>query len=251
METKKTMDIAVRAGEILLNSGAEIFRVEDTIARICSSYSVNCESFVLPTAIFVSTFENGYESVTTLKRIQQRTVDLKRVELINSFSRRLQQNPLPYDEAMKILDEISRSSQYRFITRFISSGITAFVYTFLFRGILGEAVAALVISMLIFLVKEKVLQIGFFQFFEFFLSGIIAGGLSLLTVKFFPGLNIYKILIGAVMILVPGVAITNGIKDALYGDIVSGMFRLAEAAFISSAVAVGVGVMLSLGLPWV
>ena len=98
--------------------------------------------------------------------------------------------------------------------------------------------------------REKISHTGIFQFLEFFLSGTLAGCLSLLSVKLFPALDIYKIIIGSIMVLVPGVAITNGIKDALYGDTVSSLYRISEAIFISIAIGAGVGIVLSTGLRW-
>lgn len=89
---------------------------------------------------------------------------------------------------------------------------------------------------------------GFFQFLEYFISGLFVGGLSVLAIKLFPGLDIYNIIIGSIMILLPGVAITNGIKDALYGDTVSSLYRVAETVFISVAVGSGVGIILTIGL---
>lgn len=250
MNTNELMAVALKAGEILLRSGAEIYRVEDTIARICRSYGVDCECFVLPTGIFISTYGNTCGSISLIKRIKERTVDLHRIELINAFSRELQQKPMTYEEAMGALEEIRKNPHFKFFTRLIVAGITAFVFTLLFRGGVKEGIAALLISMLIYLVNEKISTIGLFRLFELFVSGMIAGGFSLVAVKIFPELSIYKIVIGSIMILVPGVTITNGIIDALHGDMNSSMLRLAEAVYIAVAVGAGVGFMLSLGLLW-
>jgi uncharacterized membrane protein YjjP (DUF1212 family) len=245
------MEVALKAGEILLCSGAEIYRVEDTISRICKNYGVDCESFVLPTGIFISTGGGKCESVSLIKRIRERSVDLHRIERINEFSRGLQKKTMSYEEAMKTLEDIQNTRQYNFITRLVAAGITAFVFTMLFKGNVKEASAALLISTLIYLINEKISGIGLFRIFELFVSGVIIGALSLLTVRIIPDLSIYKIIIGSVMILVPGVTITNGMRDALHGDINSSMLRLGEAVFVAAAVGGGVGFMLSIGLLWV
>jgi uncharacterized membrane protein YjjP (DUF1212 family) len=64
MNVREVTDIAVKAGEILLTSGAEIYRVEDTINRICEAYNIKCESFVLPTGIFVSAYNSQGDTVS-------------------------------------------------------------------------------------------------------------------------------------------------------------------------------------------
>lgn len=251
MKTREIIEVALKAGEILILSGAEIYRVEDTLMRIFKSYNADAECFVLLTGIFITARGEDGETISIIKRIKGHMFNLQRIEMVNSFSRTLQTNPLNYNEAMKLLRSIEKSPKYKFGMRLVSAGITAFVYTLLFKGSIPEAVAAMIISLLIYVTKEKISDIGFFQFFEFFISGIIAGGMSLIAVKALPGMNIYKIIIGAIMILVPGVAMTNGIKDALYGDTVSSIYRLAEAVFISVAIGAGVGIMLSIGLRWV
>jgi len=251
MKTEEIINIAIKAGEILLTSGAEIYRVEDTITRICKSYGMECESFVLPTGIFISAKGSGHETISSIKRIKDRTVNLHRIELINMFSRNLQQNPVSYFEAVKALNDIKNMKGFNFITHAISAGIAAFAFTLLFKGRINEGIAACIISIVIFVIKWKISEIGFFQFFEFFISGLIAAVISLAAVRILPDLNIYQVIIGSIVILLPGVAITNGIKDALYGDIVSSLSRLGEAVLVAIAVGAGVGIVLSVGLRWV
>jgi uncharacterized membrane protein YjjP (DUF1212 family) len=249
--TQQLVEIAVKAGAILLASGAEIFRVEDTITRICKSYNAECSSIVLPTGIFISTDGNTHQTITMAKRIHERKVDLHRIELINNFSRSLQNSPIPYEEAKKILNYIENTPTYRFSIRIAMSGLAGLMFTLLLKGSVLDSIAALIISMFIYLVKEEMEKAEFFQIFIFFISGIVAGGSAMFAVNIYPGLNIYKTVIGSLIILLPGVAITSGIKDALYGDIVSSLARLGEAVFTVTALGTGVGVMLSIGLRWV
>lgn len=251
MKTNQVIEVALKSGEILLTSGAEIHRVEDTVTRICKSYGVEAECFVLPTGIFVTVIDTEGEPVSFIKRIKQRTVDLRKVEKINSFSRSLQNSTISYSEATKVLGDVSCSKGFDFPTRLIIAGITAFVYTLLFRGSIQDAVASFFIGMLIYMLKEKISSAGIFDFFEHFACGLVAGSLSLLVVKVFPFIDFYKIIIASIIILLPGVAITSALKDALHGNIVSSQSRLTEAIFIAAAVGSGVGIVLSVGLRWI
>jgi uncharacterized membrane protein YjjP (DUF1212 family) len=251
MQTGELMDVALKAGEILLTSGAEIYRVEDTVKRICRSYGAECESFVLPTGIFISVrSESDSDSLTAFKRIRQRSVDLYRVDSINSFSRNLGSSLPGYREAMDILEGIKNHRKYGYPVRLITAGIASFVFTVLFRGSLGEGLAAVIIGMLIYTVREGLARTGFFQFFELFVAGAAAGAAALLAVRLFPGFNEYKIIIGSIMIFLPGVAITNSIKDALFDDLVASLARMGEAVFTAVALGAGVGISLTLGLNW-
>lgn len=251
MRTREIIDVAMKAGEILILSGAEVYRVEDTLARIFKSYDVEAECFVLLSGIFITAKGEDDEVISVVKRIKGHINDLQKIEKVNSFSRSLMVKAVSYEEAMEILNAIESTPRYRFSTRLAASGVAAFVYSLLFKSSVKEAVAALLISLMVFTVKENISRVGFFQFFEYFVSGMISGAMSIFAVKLFPEMNLYKIIIGSIMILVPGVAMTNGIKDALYGDTVSSIYRLAEAVFIAVAVASGVGIMLSIGIRWV
>lgn len=251
MKVKEVIEIAIRAGEILLVSGAEVYRVEDTIRRISSSYNVDCECFVMPTGIFISNNGSGEEFVSYVKRIKERSMDLHRIELINAFSRDIESKSLSYEAAMEELAKIEKGPYFNFPIRLMSAGMTAFVYTLLFRGTIYDAMVAFFISLCIYTLGERETNVEGFQFFYLLLSGIIAGGISIIMKKVFPILNTDKIIIGAIMILVPGVAITNGIKDALHGDIVSSFSRIGEAIFVVTAVGIGVAIMLLLVTRWV
>lgn len=251
MQTGELMELALKAGEILLTSGAEIYRVEDTASRICYSYGVECESFVLPTGIFISIKdEMGGDSLTSFKRIRKRSVDLYCVDAINSFSRNLGKALPEYREAMEMLNKIENHKRYSYPVRLISAGIASFVFTLLFRGTVGEGLAAVITGMLIYTIREGLAKTGFFQFFELFIAGAAAGVASLLAVSFFPEFNIYKIIIGSIMLFLPGVAITNSIKDALFDDLVASLARMGEAIFTAAALVAGVAISLGIGLNW-
>ncbi len=248
MTTNQLIDVALKAGEILLRSGAEVYRVEDTIFRIFKSYDVDCECFVLLTAIFITAKPKGSDNVSVIRRIKGVSYNLHRIELVNSFSRNLQERPISYQEAMEILEDIENATQYNFISRLVVAGLTALVFTLLFNGNILEAFIAFGISLILYAFKEKYSVIGFLPFFEYFVSGVIAAAVCLLALSFNPSLNIYIIIIGSIMMLLPGMALTSGIKDALHGDTVSSLYRLTEAMFISVALGAGVGVTLSIGL---
>jgi uncharacterized membrane protein YjjP (DUF1212 family) len=251
MKTNQVIEVALKAGEILLTGGAEIYRVEDTVIRICKSYNVEAECFVLPTGIFITVMDSEGNPISIVRRIRKRTVNLEKVEKINSFSRSLQNNPLSYREAMTGINSIMGLEGYSYALKLLVAGITPFVYALLFKGTAKEACASFLIGIVIYAIKEKITRAGVFEFFEYFISGLAAGILSVLTIKLYPLADLYRIIIASIIILLPGLAITNAIKDALYGDIVSSMFRLTEAVFVAAAVGVGVALALTIGLRWI
>lgn len=250
METNKVAEIATCAGEILLSNGAEAYRVEETIKNICNSYGLEGDCISTSTGIFISVITPDGDMVTSVKRIRQRRVDLYRIESINSFSRDLMENPLSYEEAKKLLEEIYNAPNFSIGVRLIAAGMTAFVYTLFFNGAILDAIISAVISLGIYLILEKTSKVGSFQFLEYYLSGFIIGAVSVAAQFLIPEINKDNVITGAIIVLLPGVALTNGIKDILYGDFVSGSAKFSEAILIIIAMGVGIATALSLLMKW-
>ena len=252
LEVKEVLNIALLSGEILLTSGSEIYRVEDTIDRICVAYGIECEVFVTPTGIIISGWavNEPSESVSLVKRIRNRTINLHSIETINTFSRELQKSTMPYEQALSKLNDIKKAPYFSFTKRLIAAGFTSFAYTVLFKGAFIDGLFAAAISMLIYSILEKMKKFNFSQYFGIFFCSLTAGLLSLSAGNLINSLNVDSIIIGSIMILVPGLAITNGIRDALHGDILSSQARVVEALIIVTSIGVGVGISLSLMKYW-
>lgn len=250
MNNIQLAEIALMAGEILLTSGAEIYRVEETIDKICACYQAKSESFVLPTGMFISIKRPDYEPVTSFKRIKLRSFKLDYIDAINSFSRSLEREPLSYEQAIEKLNTIKNRKSYGMPLRVLIAGVFAFVFALLFEGSLADGSAAFFIGMIIYIVNQILIKKGFFQFFDLFVAGLAAGALAVFSTLLFPQLNVYKIILGAIMLFLPGVAITNSIRDILYGDIIASISKLAEALFSVTALGVGVGIVLTMAIYW-
>ncbi len=248
MQSNELMNIALKAGEIMLTSGAEIYRVEETIVRICKSYDTYCESFVLPTGIFISIRDSEGGMHTAFKRIHDRKVDLSRIDRVNNLSRSLQGSQPDYETVLGNLKGIEAVKQHPFLARLVAASVSSFAFTILFQGAWLDGAAAAAIGAVAYLVNEMMARKNLYQFLELFIAGMLAGFISMAAVRLFPALNEYKIIIGSLMIYLPGVSITNGIKDALYGDLVASLTRLGEALLLVTVLAVGVGIALSVGI---
>lgn len=245
MEQEKILEIAVKAGTILLRFGAETYRVEDTINRICKSYGLACEAYVLPTGVFVSV--EGQEGVSTIcKRIPARTVDLEKIARLNALSRKIEKSRPEYHEVMEELETINNCPTYSRLILILAFASTAFVYALLFGGNTRDALSALVVGIFLSIVHLIFSKEISFPFIEYFVGGLISGLLSSLAAFLIPQTNVYVIIIGAVTNMVPGVALTNGIRDLLHGDSVSGLTKLGEALMVVAVIAAGTGIGLAL-----
>lgn len=247
MKAKQVLEVALSAGEMLLSNGAEAYRVEETIERICNSYNLQCECMATAKGVFVSIVDGDDEKVTSLKKIRTRGVDLYRIELINSFSRDIQSKQFSYEEAKKILKDIDGAPYFTFPIRLLGASMTSFIYSLFFNGTIYDAIVSAIVSIGIYFMLEKVSRVGFFQFFEFFFSGFIIGIASIAAHSLLPFVNKGNVITGAIMILIPGVALTNGIKDIIFGDFMSGMVKFGEAMLVITAIGAGIGTALTLG----
>ncbi len=241
--------IAVRAGELLLRNGAETYRVEETISRICSAYGYDSEPFALPTGVFASIAGDG-PPVSLVRRIKNRSIDLGRVARLNAFAREVEECPPDGREAMRRLKAIAEAPVYPTHLIFLSYTFTAALFTLLYGGSLQEGCAALLIGTLLAVIRLVFIRRSIFPFFEYFMGGLVAGFAGYLASLLFPGLNAYLVIMGALINLMPGTALVNGIRDMLHGDSVSGISRLGEAiltvSIMAAGAAIGIGALIGL-----
>ena len=246
MEQEQILEIALLIGSTLLQYGAETYRVEETIKRICDSYDLNCEPFAFTTGVFASAkVEKGISTV--FKRISSRKVDLTKIARLNALSRRIQREKPDYKEIKEELDDILKCKTYSYGAFALSFAFTASVYAYLFGGSYTDAFAALIVGILLGLIHPVFAgNSSLFPFIQYFADGFAAGILSSVASILIPLTDVYIVIIGALTNLLPGVALTNGVRDLLHGDNISGVTRLGEAFIVVAVLAFGAGIGLSL-----
>ena len=254
-DAKLLFSATMLAGEILLSSGAEIYRVEDTIARLLSiSGYEGAESFVTPSCILMTLRDPSADTITTLRRISVCENNLERVAEVNTVARALCAGEITIETANEKLLAIQKSSGYPpWAKLLLMLLLPAFFYLFfggvsVSGGLICLAAGAWLALAREFMQKQSVVR--------FFLDLISAAGVaflaSLLAHLIGADTSSNLIIISSIMPLVPGVAITTAIRDVLHGDYQSGTVRAAEAFIIATAIAVGVGagIFLYRLIPW-
>ncbi len=246
---KKVLILALYAGEIMMKSGAEIYRVEDTITRICKACGISyVEVFATPTGIFVS-LDKGAEdddTQTYIKRIKGISTDLNKISQVNHFSRQFTTTDLSVEEGMKILKEIDKKSTYPLPVRILGAAIVASSFCLLCQGSFIDALVAVFsgAACYMFAVLLKLLDIN--SFVTGFCCCGLAAFIAMTAASSISNASYDPIIIGTLMIFVPGVALTNSIRDFLSGDMLSGVSRLIEAVLTALSLAAGAGVVLKL-----
>lgn len=239
------LQVAILAGQIVLENGGETYRVEETIWRICKAYGAEeADSFVTPTGIMASICHEG-NTYSLIKRVSNRTVDLDRIDLVNDLSRNILIKNLSVKDFKKELYIIKQNKRYSLLTTLLFSGLGAASFSLLFGGDLKDFSAAFIIGIVIKYLTTKGSELQINGFFINSLSAALAAFMAIILIKLNIASNLDETIIGSIMLLVPGLAITNAIRDTIAGDLLSGLTRGAEAFLVAISIAVGAGAVLS------
>jgi len=249
-DTKRLLEIAIYAGKLMLENGAETYRVEETINMISRSGGIkNVQNFTIPTGIFLSCEHEGvYYSYVECPKLSR--IDLEIISLVNDFSRKFVNAEMDLNQSEKRLLEIEISPMYPLWVMTLFGAISGSFATLMFGGNLVEFISAFITSFLVVFGIGKIEKILNSFYIKNVLGGMINASSALLMVyifKYFTNdINIDKIIIGSILPLVPGVSIVNALRDSISGDLVSGMSKFTESVIIAVALAIGVGLILNL-----
>lgn len=245
-EVRAIIEIALYAGRIMLENGAETSRVEDTINRICNSRGLDIENFTIPTGIFLSCQYNDdyYPYVIRTKAL---AIDLERIVKVNDFSRIFVSSDMSILEAEKQLEVIKNTPRFHPMVMSFFGGVAGSFVTLSIGGLVLEALFAFITS---FFVVTLVNYLAKYSgpFIKNVAGGMINTIIAVLLVhiasNFDNNIELSNIVIGSIMPLVPGVAMANALRDSISGDFVSGVSKLSEAMLVAVAIAIGVGFIL-------
>jgi uncharacterized membrane protein YjjP (DUF1212 family) len=236
--------VCMLAGKIMLESSAETYRVEDTMNRIARAYGVrDPQSYATPTAI---NFSVDLAEAANMMRIEKRTTDLNKIAEVNDLSRKIAAGQFSIEEA---LTELKKLDKYKVLYSntilVLVAAITSGCFTIMFGGSWVDFIPSFLsggLGFLGFLLFDKLVEIRFIS--EFVASAII-GIVAVILVAIGFGSELDKIIIGAVMPLVPGLHITNAVRDLLAGHLVAGLSKGVEALLTAFAIGAGVAVVLA------
>lgn len=238
------LDCFLLAGRIMIESGAETYRVEDTMLRMARSLGIeDAQSYVTPTGIILSI---GKRQITKITSISNRITDLHKIALVNSVSRKLTNKIITLEQAYGELIKIQKTNYFLPISLQLLTAATAgSALMILFGGLWSDVPATFVAGAVGFIVVTILHDLTKVKFFSEFLAALFIGLVAHFAVKFQLGTEIDKIIIGGVMPLVPGLLITNAIRDLMAGHFTSGISRGAEAFLTAFAIGSGIALVVA------
>jgi uncharacterized membrane protein YjjP (DUF1212 family) len=242
------VDLILTAGEVLLTSGAEIHRVEETVERMGKAAGfARVEVFATPTGLFVSLYSPQGQVFTRVRRIRRVNNHLERIASVNALSRAYSSGTISTAELQEALEKLTQPEAQHSLPVFLAGGAGCGAFAMLFGGNLTDAFAAGLIGFLVVVFSTWLRRLPVPTVVTAALGGGLAALAAQICLEFF-AFDMSKVIIGAVMALVPGVIMTTALRDMLSGELVSGVSRGAEALAIALAVAAGVASVLSLGV---
>ena len=242
---KKVLDLSMEAGRILLDAGAEIFRVEETVARICTHYGVESEkAFVLSNGIFLTAGNEREKRFARVKHIPVKGAQLDKVAAVNQLSREIEAGRHSLLQVKEELARIRRMPGKPAWMQVLFSGAGSGCFCALFGGGWEDCLAAFFIGIFLYLYLLAC-KGRFSKIVENIGGGAVITVLSLLFSQLSPDMDMSHMISGAIMPLVPGLAFTNGIRDIADGDYIAGSVRLLDAILVFVCIAAGVGLVIT------
>lgn len=248
VEMRDVLELALEAGRILLQNGAEIFRVEETIDRICKRYEIEeVDSFILSNGIFLTAHHNGEESFAKVKHVPMCGIHLGIVTEVNNLSREIAEGKVTVEEAFLRLKEIEKMPPKKSWKLIVAAGIGSGFFGHLLGGNGMECVLIFFVAALLYVFVLFAKKYDLSKIIVNIVGGMIITTLALLFTSLpLPVATSWdKVIIGAILPLVPGVPFTNAIRDVADSDFISGTVRMIDAVFVFVYIAIGVGCVLS------
>lgn len=233
---------AMLAGEIMAQSGAETFRVEDTMTRILrTSHLKVVEVFVTTTGFMATLSDPEIQPITEVLRINQRINNLNLINQVNQISRDLCNQKIAVEEAYEMLIGIRSRKTYSGNLIALATIVATGGFTGLFGGSVLDCLIAAFNGLLLILIGHLLMEKVGSTFMKDAAKSLSIAFFTMIAILFFKDAHLDVIIIGSIMPLVPGVPITNAIRDTLQGDYMSGTARAVEAFVISAGIALGIG----------
>lgn len=239
-------DLVLLAGQLILENGGETFRVEETMERMAlAGGAQTADVFAVPQGIFC-TISVERQPHTRVARIHHREFNLTKVLEVNRISRQLSAKIITVEEAYAELLKVDRlPKRYPTAIRLLAGAIGSAAFCFLLGARADTVLVAGITGLLVMSVMEFLQSREILNFVSLAMAGAVTALANLIIKQVWPNVQFDLAVIGSIMVLAPGLAITTSVRDALFEDLFSASIRGVEAFGVALAIALGVGSILT------
>lgn len=232
-------------GELLLTNGGEVFRVEDTLSRLCAAYGFQKINVFSITSSIVLTVECPDGAIKTqTRRIVTRGTNLHRVAQVNALSRQLCAQPVAVAEFQDRLEAIRSEKTYSRLVMALGYAVISGAFAVFFGGSWLDGIASALSGLVVFFAQLLLTRLRMNNLLENLLVSAVTALAVVALVRLGIGHSPAKITIGNIMLLIPGIAFTTSLRDIINGDTISGLIGISEAVIKAIAIAIGFALVL-------
>ena len=233
------IDLALDIGEEILRCGGEIRRAEDSLTRVCRAYGCERVDVFCITSVIILTVHADGRICSQTRRIAGYGNNMSLLEAVNALCRQICAQPADPKMVKQQLKDIRSSIVMKRWRKWIGGIVGASGFTLFFGGNALDAICAALISLLISVMDIYVYRNDMNRLLYTLICSCMAGLAAMGLVRLGMGQNAGAIMIGTIMLLIPGVALTNSVRDMLGGDVIAGLLRLVESVLLAAAIAAG------------
>ena len=243
----KLINLALDAGELMLASGAETFRVQDTMLRILSTTGrEKVEALAMCTLLIVTLPREEKGPLSMTRGVKSRAVNFEKICAVNDMSRAFVSGQIDIDEAAERCKEIYHAPNFTFKTRVLGYAVNGAGFAVMVGGGPLEGFISFFVGLLmgITLVYFGDKKVPFF--FGPLMGGLVTGLAACSAHYFLPGTQLDKMIIGTMKALLPGLALSKAMRDLLEGNLISGNSKVVEVLLNAVSIAGGVAIALTI-----
>lgn len=241
MMTEELLHAVMEIAQQMIEVGAEIHRVEESVTRVCNAYGVKRVDVYATTSNVIVSVENADgQLLTQTRRILQTGTDIERLDRLNSLVRNMTAKKLGLEEVLKCLEEIEKTPVYPLGVVILFYGVIAGSFCLFFGGLTcAECIVATATGCLVGVVSWLTSRFMGNKLLERFVCSAVASisAFSCYKMGIIPSVD--NVIIGNIMSLIPGIGLTNSLRDLFTGNSITGILRSIEALLLAVAIAGG------------
>ena len=241
---RRVLDLVAMMGEELLRNGAEIARVQDTMLMVGKAFGrEDVDVFAISNGIFVTMHHQDQTRCTQVKHVPLATPNFGRVAMINQLSREICQGKWTLEAASGRMKAIAAAPGMPLLWQMAACAVGGACFCYLFGGSFFDALATAPVGVLLCLLQYAMGRARISKMMQTIFGSILVTLCGLGIAGILAGLHVDSVIIGGLVILVPGVPLTTSIRDFFNGDYLSGMVRLIDALLVAGCMGIGVGIV--------
>lgn len=247
VDYERVLELALEIGVGILSCGGSVSRVETAVDRICRAYGADeANVAAFPSMVIASARTADGPEHSYMKRVYSTSNNLARLEKFNQLSRDICANKYPVEQALKMCFEVVRSKPRNKWVTICGASLVSGLYSIFFGGTIADVLPALIVAFSMSLLNEVLSKRSLNAYATTFILSLVGGVFSvslckLLNIMGLPCQCAY-VMIGTIMILIPGLLTTNAVRDMFTGDLMSGTFQLLNGLLLAVVIAAGYGV---------